>query len=115
MDNLPVYHDLNEALAGVDVVILAVRHQPYLELFPDEVVSKAQSSKPDSFESIPLKNGIQRPKNQLVILDCFGILADKQIRRYLELGCVVKGLGRGLISRLKFQVMVNVILTFLMR
>jgi nucleotide sugar dehydrogenase len=100
LDNLPVYHDLNEALAGVDVVILAVRHQPYLELFPDEVVSKAQSSKPDSFESIPLKNGIQRPKNQLVILDCFGILADKQIRRYLELGCVVKGLGRGHISRL---------------
>jgi hypothetical protein len=35
------------------------------------------------------------------IIDCFGLLDDTKIRRYLELGCEVKGLGRGHIKRLK--------------
>jgi hypothetical protein len=30
-----------------------------------------------------------------------GLLDDTKIRRYLELGCEVKGLGRGHIKRLK--------------
>jgi hypothetical protein len=35
------------------------------------------------------------------IIDCFGLLDDDKIRRYFELGCEVKGLGRGHIQRIK--------------
>ena len=37
----------------------------------------------------------------LAIIDCFGILSDAQIRRYFELGCEVKALGRGHVQRIK--------------
>jgi hypothetical protein len=37
----------------------------------------------------------------LAVVDCFGVLRDDEIRRYLELGCEVKGLGRGHIKRIK--------------
>ena len=40
----------------------------------------------------------------LAVVDCFGILADDKIRRYFELGCEVKGLGRGHIQRIKEEV-----------
>ena len=38
------------------------------------------------------------------MIDCFGILSDDEIRRYFELGCEVKALGRGHIQRIKEQV-----------
>jgi hypothetical protein len=38
------------------------------------------------------------------VIDCFGILDDEKIRRYFELGCEVKGLGRGHVKRIKDQV-----------
>jgi hypothetical protein len=38
------------------------------------------------------------------VIDCFGILDDERIRRYFELGCEVKGLGRGHVKRIKDQV-----------
>jgi hypothetical protein len=38
------------------------------------------------------------------IIDCFGLLDDKKIRRYFELGCEVKGLGRGHVKRIKDEV-----------
>lgn len=79
--NLRVQHDLRAALKGAEAVILAVRHAPYLDLDPDEVVKWAG--------------------NPLAVVDCFGILADDKIRRYFELGCEVKGLGRGHIQRIK--------------
>ncbi len=60
---------------------LAVRHQAYLKLDPDKVIKMAG-----------------RP---VAVIDCFGILADAQIRRYFELGCEVKGLGRGHVKRIK--------------
>ncbi|MGW8304168.1 MAG: nucleotide sugar dehydrogenase, partial [Desulfobacterales bacterium] len=66
--------DLSKALQFADAVIFAVRHQQYLDLDPDEVVKM-----------------IGRPA---AIVDCFGLLDDKKIRRYFELGCEVKGLGR---------------------
>ena len=69
---------------GADAVIFAVRHDAYLNLGPDEVVRK-----------------IGRPA---AIIDCFGILSDDNIRRYFELGCEVKGLGRGHIQRLKEEI-----------
>ena len=40
----------------------------------------------------------------LAVVDCFGILSDDAIRRYFELGCEVKALGRGHIQRLKEEV-----------
>jgi UDP-N-acetyl-D-glucosamine dehydrogenase len=76
--------DLNEALSFADAVVLAVRHKHYLELEPDDVVK-----------------AIGRPA---AVIDCFGILGDEKITRYFELGCEVKGLGRGHIKRIKDQV-----------
>ena len=61
-----------------------MRHQAYLDLDPEQVVSM-----------------IGAPA---AIVDCFGILNDDHIRRYFELGCEVKGLGRGHIKRIKDQV-----------
>ena len=76
--------DLTRSLKGVDAVILAVPHKAYLDLDPDEVVKK-----------------IGQPA---AIIDCFGILSDDKIRRYFQLGCEVKGLGRGHIQRLKEEI-----------
>ena len=76
--------DLEDALKGSDAVILAVRHKPYMKLEPDDVVKMAGTP--------------------LAIVDCFGILDDNKIERYFELGCEVKGLGRGHINRIKDKV-----------
>lgn len=76
-----IEHDLKKVLKGVDALVLAVRHQAYLKLDPDEVVKMAG-----------------RP---LAVIDCFGILEDSQIQHYFELGCEVKGLGRGHVKRIK--------------
>ena len=40
----------------------------------------------------------------VAVIDCFGILTDSEIKRYFELGCEVKGLGRGNVKRIKDQV-----------
>jgi nucleotide sugar dehydrogenase len=84
MDEIRIETDLSKALQFADAVIFAVRHQEYLDLDPDEVVKM-----------------IRRPA---AIVDCFGILDDAKIRRYFELGCEVKGLGRGHIKRIKDDV-----------
>jgi nucleotide sugar dehydrogenase len=85
--DLRVEQDLKKALNCTDAVIFAVRHKHYLNLDPDEVVETAG-----------------RP---LAVIDCFGILNDAKIKRYFELGCEVKGLGRGHIKRIKDQVRVE--------
>jgi UDP-N-acetyl-D-mannosaminuronate dehydrogenase len=79
-----VQTDIPRTLKGVDAVVFAVRHQAYLNLDPDQVVKMTG-----------------RP---VAIVDCFGILDDKKIRRYFELGCEVKGLGRGHVKRIKDSV-----------
>jgi UDP-N-acetyl-D-glucosamine dehydrogenase len=79
-----VQKDLTAVLPFADAVIFAVRHKEYLELDPDKVVAL-----------------IGRPA---AIVDCFGILDDKKIRRYFELDCEVKGLGRGHVKRIKDEV-----------
>ncbi len=58
--------DLEQALKGSDAVVLAVRHQPYLTLEPEEIVEMAGSP--------------------LAVVVCFGILDDNKIERYFELG-----------------------------
>ena len=82
--DLHVEQDLSQALYGSDAVIFAVRHKHYLDLDPDKVVETAGSP--------------------LAVIDCFGILDDTKIKRYFELGCEVKGLGRGHVKRIKDQV-----------
>ena len=79
--NTRVQSDLAAALQGADAMILAVPHEPYLELDPDKIVEWAGAPP--------------------AVVDCFGILDDDRIRRYLELGCEVKALGRGHIQRIK--------------
>ena len=82
--NIRIQKDLAAALKGVEAVILAVPHSPYLKLDPDEIVKWAGAP--------------------LAIIDCYGILDDDKIRRYFELGCEVKALGRGHIQRIKEEV-----------
>jgi nucleotide sugar dehydrogenase len=84
LKDLRVEQDLKKALDGADTVIFAVRHKHYLSLDPDEIVKYA--------------NG------PIAVVDCFGILDDEKIKRYFELGCEVKGLGRGHVKRIKDQV-----------
>jgi len=84
LTELRVQKDLPETVRGADAVILAVRHDAYLKLTPEELVK--MTGKP------------------MAVVDCFGILDDLNIRRYFELGCEVKGLGRGHVSRIKGEV-----------
>jgi len=84
LKDLRIEQDLKKALHGTDAVIFAVRHQHYLNLDPDEVVQSAGGP--------------------IAVIDCFGILDDEKIKRYFELGCEVKGLGRGHVKRIKDQV-----------
>ncbi len=82
--NITVQRDLPGAIKGAEAVILAVPHEPYLNLDPDQIVRWAGGP--------------------LAVIDCFGILDDDKIRRYFQLGCEVKGLGRGHIQRIKEEV-----------
>jgi nucleotide sugar dehydrogenase len=79
--NIRVQKDLDKALRGVEAVILAVPHAPYLQLNPENIVEWAGGP--------------------IAVIDCYGILSDDKIRRCFELGCEVKGLGRGHIQRIK--------------
>ncbi|MGE5406818.1 MAG: nucleotide sugar dehydrogenase [Methanosarcina sp.] len=81
LTDIRVEQDLNKSLKNVDAVIFAVPHKAYMDLDPDEVVRT-----------------IGQPA---AIIDCFGILTDDKIRQYFQLGCEVKGLGRGHIQRIK--------------
>ncbi len=79
-----VHHRLDDALEGVDAVVLAVGHAPYRHLDPEAVVGMTG-----------------RP---VAVVDCFNLLDDGQIERFFELGCEVKGLGRGHVKRIKDRV-----------
>jgi nucleotide sugar dehydrogenase len=81
LNDIRMQSDIADALKGVDAVILAVRHHQYLDLSPEDVLEMAG--------------------NPMAVVDCFGILNDDAIDRYFELGCEVKGLGRGHIQRIK--------------
>jgi len=79
-----VEKDLAATLKKAEAVLFAVPHTAYRDLDPDWVVNAAGG--------------------RLAVIDCFGILSDAQIRRYFELGCEVKALGRGHIQRIKEEV-----------
>jgi UDP-N-acetyl-D-glucosamine dehydrogenase len=84
LKDLRVQKDLAASLKHAEALILAVPHEEYLHLDPAQVVRWAGAP--------------------LAVIDCYGILSDEQIRRYFELGCEVKALGRGHIQRIKEQV-----------
>jgi UDP-N-acetyl-D-glucosamine dehydrogenase len=81
LKDLKIEKDMWKAMKGVDAIVLAVRHRQYLELDPDKVYK-----------------AVGKP---FAVIDCFCILDDVRIRRYLQLGCEVKGMGRGHIKRIK--------------
>ena len=81
---LTISKDMTEAVRGADAVVFAVRHEHYLRLSADDLLE--MTGKP------------------VAVIDCFGILTDSDIKRYFELGCEVKGLGRGNVKRIKDQV-----------
>ncbi|NLD99552.1 MAG: GDP-mannose dehydrogenase [Fibrobacter sp.] len=84
LTNLIIQKDLHSALDGAEALVLAVPHSEYLRLDPDQIVAWS--------------------KGPLAIIDCFGLLSDNAIRRYFELGCEVKALGRGHVQRIKESV-----------
>lgn len=84
LENIKVQDDLQASLNEVEALILAVPHSPYMDLDPDKIVEWAGGP--------------------IAVIDCFGILSDDKIRRYFELGCEVKALGRGHIQRIKEEV-----------
>ncbi len=84
LKDIRVQKSLPRALKGAEAVVLAVPHTPYLQLDPDKLIRWAGAP--------------------LAVVDCFGILDDDRIRRYFQLGCEVKALGRGHIQRIKEQV-----------
>ncbi len=87
LTDVRVQKDVAPALKGADAVIFAVRHAVYRKLTADEVVGMVGGP--------------------TAVIDCFGMLSDDQIERYFELGCEVKGLGRGHIQRIKEKVRQN--------
>ena len=84
LTEIRVENELAKTLADAEAVIFAVPHEYYLDLNPDDIVKWSG--------------------NPLAVIDCFGILPDEKIARYFELGCEVKGLGRGHIQRIKKSV-----------
>ncbi len=84
LKELRIDQDLQAALKDADAVIFAVRHEPYLKLKPEDV--------------------LRMTGQPAAIIDCFAVLDDERIRRYFELGCEVKGLGRGHVKRIKDSV-----------
>jgi UDP-N-acetyl-D-glucosamine dehydrogenase len=81
MTHVQIQADLAPALRDVSAIVIAVRHKHYLDLDPAWVVEQVGGP--------------------VAVVDCFAVLSDDTIRRYLDLGCEVKGLGRGHVSRIK--------------
>jgi len=84
LKDLRIEKNMWKAMKGVDAIIMAVRHSQYLALSPDLVVKAVGGP--------------------CAIIDSFCALDDRKIRRYFELGCEVKGMGRGHIQRIKEEV-----------
>ncbi len=84
LTEISISKDLKTSLAGVDAVILAVRHDAYQELEAEQIIAMVG--------------------NPAVIIDCFAMLSDEQIKTFFRAGCEVKGLGRGHMKRLKEEV-----------
>lgn len=84
LKDLRVLPTITDAVRNSDAVVLAVRHEEYLGLKAEDIIEMAGGP--------------------LAVIDCFGILDDSKIERLFNLGCEVKGLGRGHIQRIKERI-----------
>jgi len=84
LTELKMESDFSAAIKGIEALIFAVPHNEYLNLEPEAIVKMAGGP--------------------IAVIDCFGMLSDEKIKRYFELGCEVKALGRGHIQRIKKEV-----------
>ncbi len=84
LKDLRVSPTITDAVRDSDAVVLAVRHEEYLGLKAEDIIEMAGGP--------------------LAVIDCFGILDDNKIESFFELGCEVKGLGRGHIQRIKERI-----------
>jgi UDP-N-acetyl-D-glucosamine dehydrogenase len=80
MEDVKVYRDIDDVLPDADVVVFAVGHDEYKKLSPRNVIEIC-GTKP-------------------LIIDCSNLLDDETIKKYIALGCKVKGVGKGHISHL---------------
>lgn len=81
---LKIEKDFSTAIKDIEALIIAIPHNEYLNLEPEAIVEMAGGP--------------------IAVIDCYGMLSDENIRRYFELGCEVKALGRGHIQRIKKEV-----------
>ncbi|MEN6552452.1 MAG: nucleotide sugar dehydrogenase [Methanobacterium sp.] len=84
LTKLKIESDFSTAIKDIEALILAVPHNEYFNLKPEAIVEMAGGP--------------------IAVIDCFGMLSDENIRKYFELGCEVKALGRGHIQRIKKEV-----------
>jgi nucleotide sugar dehydrogenase len=84
LTELKIEKDFSTAIKDIEALVLAIPHNEYLDFEPEAIVEMAGGP--------------------IAVIDCFGILSDENIRRYFELGCEVKALGRGHIQKIKKEV-----------
>jgi nucleotide sugar dehydrogenase len=80
MEDIDIEEKLEDAVAEAEVVVFAVGHDEYKQLEPKELIEKCSCT--------PL------------IIDCSNFISDAKIIEYLNLGCQVKGVGKGHIDNL---------------
>ncbi len=80
MDMECIEKDMAVTLKDADVVVMAVGHSDYKNLKPEELLAMC-GTKP-------------------LVIDCSNFLADDKIKAYKDLGCKVKGVGKGHIKHL---------------
>ena len=84
LKKIVVEKNLEKSINDIDAMILAVPHSQYMDLCPESIVKWAGGP--------------------IAVIDAFGILRDDQIKKYFDLGCEVKALGRGHLARLKREI-----------
>jgi UDP-N-acetyl-D-mannosaminuronate dehydrogenase len=80
MEDIDIEEKIEDAVAEAEVVVFAVGHDEYKQLEPKELIEKCSCT--------PL------------IIDCSNFISDAKIIEYLNLGCQVKGVGKGHIDNL---------------
>ena len=80
MDTYDIGKDPYESSKNADVIVFAVGHKQYKDIDPEKLI----------------KNSDKKP----LIIDCSNFLTDEKIKKFLKLGCKVKGVGKGHIKYL---------------